>query len=283
MPEVISARDNPGTLREFETVIILRPDTLQEGVLELNNKIKTLIDEDEGRMLLVENWGKRRLAYEIQKQLKGIYMYYQFLGHSQLIKELERNFRLSESVIRYFTTRVDENVDPGARPDAISDEEFLAASATRPDEEELATGYVVTGSGEKIPVSKMGYEKKDDSKPAAKTATDEAATEKTDTSEAKPETPKAEAKDEAPKAEAAKDEAPKAEAKPEAPKAEAEPEAPKAEAEDEAPKAEAKPEAPKAEAKPEAPKAEAKPEAPKAEAKDEAPKAPDTSDDKEEA
>jgi small subunit ribosomal protein S6 len=254
MPEVISARDNPGTLREFETVIILRPDTLQDGVLELNNKIKTLIDEDEGRVLLVENWGKRRLAYEIQKQLKGIYMYYQFLGHSQLIKELERNFRLSEAVIRYFTTRVDENVDPDARPAAITDEEFLAASATRPDEEELATGYVVTGSGEKIPVSRVGYDKKDDSKPASATATSDTAAEKTDTAEAKDEAPKAEAKGEAPKTEA----------------------------KDEAPKAEAKDEAPKAEAKDEAPKAEAKDEAPKAEAKDEAP-APDTSDDKEEA
>ena len=160
MPAVISARDNPGTLREFETVLILRPDTLQEGVLELNNKIKELIEADEGRMLLVENWGKRRLAYEIRKQLKGIYMYYQFLGHGPLIKEMERNFRLTESVIRHFTTRIDENVDPDARPDELSEEDFLAAAATRPDEEELATGYVMTGTGEKIPVSRLGYEKR---------------------------------------------------------------------------------------------------------------------------
>jgi small subunit ribosomal protein S6 len=162
MPEVISARDNPGTLREFETVLILRPDTLQEGILELNNKIKGLIEADEGRMLLVENWGKRRLAYEIRKQLKGIYMYYQFLGHSQLVKEMERNFRMAESVIRYFTTRIDENVDPTARPTELSEEAFLAASATRPDEEELATGYVMTGTGEKIPVSRLGFDSRDD-------------------------------------------------------------------------------------------------------------------------
>jgi small subunit ribosomal protein S6 len=162
MPEVISARDNPGTLREFETVLILRPDTLQEGILELNNKIKGLIEADEGRMLLVENWGKRRLAYEIRKQLKGIYMYYQFLGHSQLIKEMERNFRMTESVIRYFTTRIDENVDPTARPTELSEEAFLAASATRPDEEELATGYVMTGTGEKIPVSRLGFDSRDE-------------------------------------------------------------------------------------------------------------------------
>jgi small subunit ribosomal protein S6 len=110
----------------------------------------------------VENWGKRRLAYEIRKQLKGIYMYYQFLGHSQLVKEMERNFRMAESVIRYFTTRIDENVDPTARPTELSEEAFLAASATRPDEEELATGYVMTGTGEKIPVSRLGFDSRDD-------------------------------------------------------------------------------------------------------------------------
>ncbi|MFH2010846.1 MAG: 30S ribosomal protein S6 [bacterium] len=160
MPEVLSARDNPETLREYECVLILRPDTLQEGILTLNNKIKELIEKDEGRMLLVENWGKRRLAYEIRKQLKGIYMYYMFLGHSPLIRELERNFRMLESIIRYFTVRVDENIDPTARPGELSEEAFLAASATRPDEEELATGYVMTGTGEKIPVSKLGYRSK---------------------------------------------------------------------------------------------------------------------------
>ena len=140
MPEVTSARDNPGTLREYECVLILRPDTLQEGILGLNNKIKELIEHDGGRMLLVENWGKRRLAYEIRKQLKGIYMYYQFLGHSPLIGEMERNFQLLESVIRYFTTRIDENVDPTARPSELSEEDFLAASATRRDSASLVFG-----------------------------------------------------------------------------------------------------------------------------------------------
>ncbi|MDY0003282.1 MAG: 30S ribosomal protein S6 [Polyangia bacterium] len=157
MAELISARDNPGTLREYECVLILRPDTLQEGIMEVNNKIKTLVGEAQGRLTLVENWGKRRLAYEIRKQLKGIYMYYQFLGHGDLVKEMERHFRISESVIRHFSVRVDENVDPEARPAELTDEAFIAASATRPDEEELATGYVMTGSGEKIPVAELGF------------------------------------------------------------------------------------------------------------------------------
>ena len=301
MPEVISARDNPGTLREFETVLILRPDTLQEGILELNKLIKDLIDTDEGRILLVENWGKRRLAYEIRKQLKGIYMYYQFLGHSQLIKEMERKFRLAESVIRYFTTRIDENVDPEARPGELSDEDFLAASATRPDEEELATGYVMTGTGEKIPVSRLGYEKKGESKPAeaptegaptaaapAEGATAEAAPAEAAPAEAAPAeaAPAEAAPDTAETAAPAPKAKPTAEAKTEAPAPKAEPTA-EAKTEAQAPKAE-----PTAEAKTEAPAPKAKPTAeakteapaPEAEAKTEAPtETPDAPGDKEEA
>lgn len=157
MDIITSARDNPGTLREYETILILRPDTLQEGILSLNKTLKEIIDEQGGRLLLIENWGKRRLAYEIRKQLKGIYMYYQFLGHADLVKEMERRTRMTESVIRYFNVRIDANIDPNARPGQVSEEDFLAASATQPDEEELATGYVMTGTGEKIPVDNLRY------------------------------------------------------------------------------------------------------------------------------
>ena len=176
MPEFKSARDNPGTFREYECVLILRPDTLQEGILEINNKIKGLVGENGGKIILIENWGKRRLAYEIRKQLKGIYLYYQLLGNGPMVNEMERQFRFSEAIIRYFTLRLDENVDPAARPSELTDEDFLAASATRPDEEELATGYVMTGSGEKIPVSKLGYqggEERAERKPAEQKASAE--------------------------------------------------------------------------------------------------------------
>ena len=157
MVQTESARDNPGTLREYETTLILKPDTLQEGILVLNNRIKEIIEAEHGRLLAVENWGKRRLAYEIKKQLKGIYMYYRFLGSSAPVKELERNFRLADSVVRYLTIVIDNNIDPTARPAEMTDESFMAAASTRPDEEELATGYVMTGSGEKIPVSDLRF------------------------------------------------------------------------------------------------------------------------------
>ena len=116
MVQTESARDNPGTLRDYEATLILKPDTLQEGILALNNRIKEIIETGGGKLIGVENWGKRRLAYEIKKQLKGIYMYYRFLGSSAPVKELERNFRLHEAVVRYLTIVIDNDIDPTARP-----------------------------------------------------------------------------------------------------------------------------------------------------------------------
>ena len=138
----LSMRDEPGTKREYETIFILRPDTNQEGITLVNQKVRQVIDSMSGKTLKLDNWGKRKLAYEIKKQLKGIYMYWQYLGTSGMVEEIERNLRMLDSVIRYYTVKVDEDVSPEARPSAVDDEAFTKAATTVPDEEELATGAV---------------------------------------------------------------------------------------------------------------------------------------------
>jgi small subunit ribosomal protein S6 len=135
-----SMRNEPGTQREYETIFILRPDTNQDGIQTVNTRIRSVIDSMGGRLLKLDNWGKRKLAYEVKKQLKGIYLYWQYLGNSGTVEEIERNLRMLDSVIRYYTVKVDENVDPAARPGTVDDEAFLKAATTIPDEEELVTG-----------------------------------------------------------------------------------------------------------------------------------------------
>lgn len=135
-----SMRDEPGTQREFETIFILRPDTNQDGIQLVNTRVKGVIEQLGGRVIKLDNWGKRKLAYEIKKELKGIYLYWQYLGSSGLVQELERNLRMLDSVVRYYTTIVDGDIDPNARPSELTDETFAAAATTGPDEEEIATG-----------------------------------------------------------------------------------------------------------------------------------------------
>lgn len=143
-----SMRDEPGTQREFETIFILRPDTNQDGIQLVNTRVKGVIEQLGGRVIKLDNWGKRKLAYEVKKQLKGIYLYWQYLGTSGTVEEIERNLRMLDSVIRYYTVKVDESVDPAARPSAVDEETFTKAATTVPDEEELMTGAAPKGFDE---------------------------------------------------------------------------------------------------------------------------------------
>jgi small subunit ribosomal protein S6 len=136
----LSMRDEPGTQREFETIFILRPDTNQDGIHLVNTRVRGVIEQMGGKLLKLDNWGKRKLAYEVKKQLKGIYLYWQYLGTSGVVEEIERNLRMLDSVIRYYTVKVDEDIDPNARPQGVDEEAFNKAATTVPDEEELVTG-----------------------------------------------------------------------------------------------------------------------------------------------
>jgi small subunit ribosomal protein S6 len=145
MTRLASLRDKPGTAREYETIYILRPNTSNEGVAEVNTRIKGVIEGMGGKLLKVDNWGKRRLAYEVAKERKGIYLYWLYLAQPGVVEETERNLRMLDSVIRYLTVKVDEDVDVTARPTELDDSSFEKAAQTAADEEDL---FLSRGSDE---------------------------------------------------------------------------------------------------------------------------------------
>lgn len=137
-----SLRDEPGSAREYETIYILRADAANELVASVNTRVRGIVDGMGGKILKVDNWGKRKLAYEVRKQLKGIYLYWHYLATPGVVEEIERNLRMLDAVIRYYTIKVDEDVDPAARPSDMTDEAFVKAAETAADEEEIMTGQV---------------------------------------------------------------------------------------------------------------------------------------------
>jgi small subunit ribosomal protein S6 len=137
MTRLVSLRDKPGTAREYETIYILRPNTSNEGVAEVNTRIKGVIEGMGGKLIKVDNWGKRRLAYEVAKERKGIYLYWLYLAQPGVVEETERNLRMLDSVIRYLTVKVDEDVDVTARPTELDDSSFEKAAQTAADEEDM--------------------------------------------------------------------------------------------------------------------------------------------------
>jgi small subunit ribosomal protein S6 len=137
MAQLQSLADAPGTLREYETIYILRPDTQNDKVAEVNTRVRGIIESMGGVVLNVDNWGKRKLAYEIKKELKGIYLFWNYLAAPTVVAEFERNMRMLDSVIRYMTIVAARDVDPGTKPSEVTEETYAKAAATAADEEEL--------------------------------------------------------------------------------------------------------------------------------------------------
>ena len=173
MARLQSLNDTPGTSREYETIYILRPNTPNEGVAEVNARIRGIIEGMGGKIIKVDNWGKRRLAYEVAKERKGIYLYWQYLAQPGVVEETERNLRMLDSVIRYLTTKVDENVDVTARPIEIDETSFDKAAQTAADEEDLFLSRGVdelsSSSDDEDDYTAPGFEDVDVAAPSAPT------------------------------------------------------------------------------------------------------------------
>jgi small subunit ribosomal protein S6 len=96
-------------VRKYETVFILHPTLDEEAVNANVEKFKGVIENGGGVIENVDVWGKRKLAYEIKKVNEGIYVLFNFSAEpDELPKELDRNFRISDSVIRYMIINLEE-------------------------------------------------------------------------------------------------------------------------------------------------------------------------------
>jgi small subunit ribosomal protein S6 len=135
---VLSVGARRRTKREYETVLIVRPRAARTDISTLVARVQQVLAERAARLLRVENWGIRVLAYSIKRESKGIYMYFRYIGGSDVVAELERNLRILDLVLRYHTVRVDEDVDPDARPSEITPELLDAVTDSGPDPEEEA-------------------------------------------------------------------------------------------------------------------------------------------------
>ena len=100
----------PGRAKEYETIYILKPDIDADSAEKLGTRLAEVVGRESGRLTKVESWGRRRLAYDIGKQRRGVYMYLKYLGGGKVVSEIERNLRLSDGVIKYQTVLVRSDV-----------------------------------------------------------------------------------------------------------------------------------------------------------------------------
>lgn len=95
-------------MRKYETLYVLRPDLEAEKTQELVQKFTGVVTDNGGDGCELNEWGKRRLAYEIDGLHEGYYILMTYHAPTDLSQELERLFRISDDVIRYITVRVEE-------------------------------------------------------------------------------------------------------------------------------------------------------------------------------
>lgn len=98
-------------VRPYEAVIIMHPDATEEDQKNLFNKNKSIIEGFNGEVNHVDTWGKRRLANPIAKAQKAYFFHSTFSAGPEAIAELERTMRISDKVLRFVHTRLDEGTN----------------------------------------------------------------------------------------------------------------------------------------------------------------------------
>ena len=93
--------------RQYELVYILPPETTEEQVGELHEQLLAVVSRMHGQIEKTENWGRRRLAYEIAHHKEGVYVLEVINGSGELMKELDRRLRVMDQVVRHLVVRVD--------------------------------------------------------------------------------------------------------------------------------------------------------------------------------
>ena len=94
-------------MNKYETIFIINPNVEDSGVKALIEKFSTLINSD-GKVDTVEELGKKKLAYEIKKHKEGNYVVINFEANPELIKELERIYRITDEIIKFIVVRKDD-------------------------------------------------------------------------------------------------------------------------------------------------------------------------------
>lgn len=99
-------------LRKYETVVLVNPDGGDEAVVKTTNRLREGLETTKGREIRLEDWGVKRLAYELNKNRRAHYLYFQYLGQNNSVAEIERLMGITEAVIKFQTVFLEDRVDP---------------------------------------------------------------------------------------------------------------------------------------------------------------------------
>lgn len=103
------------TSRQYELIYIVSPDATEQEVTDLHTQVEASVTRFAGELVKTENWGRRKMAYEIGPHKEGVYVLELINGSGELMKEIERRLRVSDRILRYLVVRVDEELRAAER------------------------------------------------------------------------------------------------------------------------------------------------------------------------
>jgi len=121
-------------MNHYETIYIVNPTLDDDALKEAIDKFSNLIKKLKGSIVKVNEWGKRKLAYEVKRFDKGHYVVLDFCALPKIVTELERNLKLDDRILKYLTVKIDENVNP---KDLVSKEKETEDTAEESHNEDV--------------------------------------------------------------------------------------------------------------------------------------------------
>jgi small subunit ribosomal protein S6 len=126
-------------MKHYETLYIISPELGDEDYKAIVSKHKDLIEKGKGVIIKLDEWGKRRLAYELKKFDQGFYVLMEYCGGSGITTELARALKLDDNVLKYQTIKLGDNVNPEdliVKPKEIEEEAAEETATTEEQEPE---------------------------------------------------------------------------------------------------------------------------------------------------
>jgi len=101
-------------MRHYETTYILRPNLGEEQFTEIIDRTNAIVTNDGGAIICLDRWGIKRLAYEINREIQGYYVYMNYAAPGKTVDEIERIFRIDDRALRYLTVKLGDAMDAEA-------------------------------------------------------------------------------------------------------------------------------------------------------------------------
>mgnify|MGYP002641006600 FL=1 len=137
-------------MRKYETVFIANPDLQDQTRIDLFEKVRNIIAKEGGILTKFDEWGNKKLAYEIKKKLRGHYVCVTYGGSGNLIKELERNFRLSDDVLKFMTILLSDDVTAEQLEKEVQEALDQSKQADKESVEDETPGEEASSEDEKV-------------------------------------------------------------------------------------------------------------------------------------